>query len=188
MAGGRGSGRKRRQRPAMTAGAADSGSGGNWWRRKLTAAIAKTGGNSVRRCQRCWSTAAAETAVVGNSYSSYQRQWRRLWWRVASPGSTRLIPGWIPISRAKPSRGKRTKVETLEWHLKALLLCFQLSPYFWFPNSTLFHFLTFWPSYVRGKQKNRLCLAHPLLQRSYKTNVKNWSLVQSGNHMRKELL
>ena len=37
----------------------------------------------------------------------------------------------------KPSRGKRMKVETLKWRLKALLLCFPLPPYFLFPDSAL---------------------------------------------------
>ena len=46
---------------------------------------------------------------------------------------------WVdPISRAERSLGKMLKVETLEWRLKALLLCFCLFPYFWFPDSTPF--------------------------------------------------
>ena len=41
---------------------------------------------------------------------------------------------WVdPISRPEPIRGERTKVETLEWRKKALISCFYLSPYFWFP-------------------------------------------------------
>ena len=42
----------------------------------------------------------------------------------------------------EPSRGKRMKVETLEWRIKALLPCFRISLYFWFPDFTLFLDLT----------------------------------------------
>ena len=34
-----------------------------------------------------------------------------------------------------------------------LLECFHFLPYFWFPDSTLFHFLTVWLYYVRGEPK-----------------------------------
>ena len=47
-------------------------------------------------------------------------------------------------SRAEPSQGERTKVETLEWRLKALFPCFRLSPYFLFPDSTHFWVLVVW--------------------------------------------
>ena len=55
---------------------------------------------------------------------------------------------WVdPILRAEPSRGKRTKMETLEWRLKALFPCFCLSPYFP-PDLTHFWVLTIWPYLV----------------------------------------
>ena len=62
-------------------------------------------------------------------------------------GKSEWTPAWgcYPMlraepSRAEPSRDERTKVETPEWRLKALLPCFRLSPYFLFPKSTLFYY------------------------------------------------
>ena len=45
---------------------------------------------------------------------------------------------WVELQFCDPSRGERTKVETLEWRLKTLILCFLLSLYFWAPGSPLF--------------------------------------------------
>ena len=86
---------------------------------------------------------AAATATEGENVGSEKRRRRRQ--REVSPESTRLMLGWIrfrELSRAEPSRGKRTKVETLEWRLKALFPCFRLSLYFLFPDSTPFWVLT----------------------------------------------
>ena len=57
---------------------------------------------------------------------------------AASPGSTRLMPGWNPISRSEPCE---TKVNEREWRLKALLPCFRLSTYFGVYGFPLFRFL-----------------------------------------------
>ena len=77
-----------------------------------------------------------------------------------------------PISRAEPIQGERPKVETLEWRLKAPLPCFRISPYFWFPDSILFRFLTVWPSSVIGEQKIQAIPGSALLRLSYTTS---WS-------------
>ena len=71
-----------------------------------------------------------------------------------------MTPGWILI---------RTKVETLKRHIKALLPCIQLSPYFWFPSSTLLRFLTVRLSSVRGEPKIQAMLGSALLRLSYIT-------------------
>ena len=43
---------------------------------------------------------------------------------------------------------RNMKVETLEWHIKVLLPCFHLSPYFGVFDSPLFRFLMVRPSSV----------------------------------------
>ena len=60
---------------------------------------------------------------------------------AAEGGVTGVLNGdaWVDaILRADPIQGERKKLETLEWRLKALLPCLPLSPYFLFPESTLF--------------------------------------------------
>ena len=47
---------------------------------------------------------------------------------------------WVECQFRVPSRCGRTKVKTVECCLKTLLLCFRLSPYFWFPDLTLLWF------------------------------------------------
>ena len=75
---------------------------------------------------------------------------------------------WVdPILRAKPVRDKMMKLETLDWRLKALLPCFRISLYFWFPESTLLRFLTVWPSSVRGERKIQAMSGSSLLRLSY---------------------
>ena len=69
-------------------------------------------------------------------------------------------------SRADPSRGERSKVETLEWRLKSLFRCFCLSPYFWFPNSTPFWVLVVWSSSVWRGQKIQAMPGSALLRLS----------------------
>ena len=76
------------------------------------------------------------------------------------------------IMGADPSQGESTKVETLEWRQKALLPCFYLSPYFWFPGSTLVRFLMVWSSSVRGEPKIQAIPGSALLWFSYTTS---WS-------------
>ena len=49
------------------------------------------------------------------------------------PGGYRLSGGLVSLF-CEPSRGERTKVETLKWRLKSLLPCFRISPYFLFPQ------------------------------------------------------
>ena len=59
---------------------------------------------------------------------------------AASPDPTRPVPRWVPISRAS-TKEARNESEICEWHRKAQLPCFYLSPYFGDsgnPNSTLF--------------------------------------------------
>ena len=128
----------------------------------MTAAEAD-GGARYRRRKRWRPTAAAETAADGDNGRSRRRRRRR---RTESPGSTKLMPGWIRFrepgqaepSRAEPSRGKRTKVEPLEWRLKALLPCFPLShifcscfsriPVFFVPRLNPFFHYTISPSTI----------------------------------------
>ena len=51
-----------------------------------------------------------------------------------TPGDYCYVKWWdgVPIWRDNSSWGKRTKVERLEWRVKALLPCFRLPRYFWF--------------------------------------------------------
>ena len=99
---------------------------------------------------------------------------------AAEGGVTGVHDGdaWVdPILRADPSRGERTKLETLEWRLKALLPCLPLSPYFLFPESThffdytisLFLVLFVWPSSIRGEPKIQAMPGLSLLRLSYTT-------------------
>ena len=162
--GGSGSGRRRqRQRLETMVGGGVDGRRGWRRRRRRSTDAAVDGGDRGWRWQKYKPTAAAAAAVaVGDNGSSGQR--RR---RAASPGSTRLMSGWIPISWDELIWGKRKKVETLKWRLKALLLCFCLFPYFWFPNSTLFRSSTVGPSSVRGEPKIQAMPGSALLQFSY---------------------
>ena len=49
---------------------------------------------------------------------------------------------WVERRFRDPSRGERTRVETLEWRIKALIPCFRISSCFWFPNFPLFRIST----------------------------------------------
>ena len=60
-------------------------------------------------------------------------------------------------------------MKTLEWRQKALLLCFYLYPYFWFPDLTLLRFLMVWPCSIRGEPKIQAILGSALLRFSYTT-------------------
>ena len=89
------------------------------------------GGGGSRQRQRPMAAAATE---------EYSKKWRQ---RAAPPplevGVTWVHKSgaWVdPFLRAEPSQGESTKLETLEWRLKALLPCFPLSRIF-FPDSTL---------------------------------------------------
>ena len=77
---------------------------------------------------------------------------------------------WVSLYwYTEPSRGKRTKLETIEWRPKALIPRFYLSPYFCFPDSTLFRFLTVWTSSVRGEPKIQAMTGSALIRISYNT-------------------
>ena len=110
---------QRQWRPPGSAVRSDGGSG-QWRRRQATAVsvdVVDGGGGRgrSRRRQRWRPTAAAATAAGGVT-------------RVHEADA------WVdPISQAEQSQGERTKVKTLEWHLKALFPCFCLSPYFCSP-------------------------------------------------------
>ena len=87
---------------------------------------------------------------------------------------------WVdPISRADPSRGKSTKVETLECRLKAPPPCFCLSPYFLFLDSTFFWFLTLQQSYIQGEPKIQAMPGSALIRLSYTTISKKQNILMS---------
>ena len=76
---------------------------------------------------------------------------------------------WVELLFREPSRGERKKGETLEWRLKTLLLCFQISLYFGSPTFPSFRIWRSDRLPSKGNQKYRLCLAQPLLRISYKS-------------------
>ena len=90
------------------------------------------------------------------------RDWTQEWdpdlnmstvWPNCRQGIIAMLSGGTLVRFSELSRGERTKVETLEWCLKALLPCFRLSPYFGFPSFPLFRVSTVWPSSIRGGAK-----------------------------------
>ena len=79
-------------------------------------------------------------------------------------------------SRAEPRRNDENGI--LEWRLKALLPCLWIYLYFWFPDSTLFQFLTARPLSVRGEQKIQTMPGSALLRLSCKKNRKFMHLIR----------
>ena len=84
-----------------------------------------------------------------------------------SPAPQRPVPGLVANSTSQSE--VKEKSGSFEWCLQELFPRFLLYPYCWVYNSTLFQFLTVWPSYVWGAQKYRLCLGSDLLRVSSKT-------------------
>ena len=55
-------------------------------------------------------------------------------WSNRRQGIIYMLSGWTVGRFREPIWGKRTKVKTLGWRIKVVLLCFCIFPYFWFPR------------------------------------------------------